>query len=244
MAEVVAANKLQRDNGRLVLGIDVNGATVVREGLKGPWQRTDRLDGINRLYSDEVGRAVAIDSHGQLWRLVGPDYKWKPVPVQGSNGENLTEDMRSVVLASSDESLVVGSDRRMHDLREASFFPGLRNLTQRIAGENIQPQATQSSTAHNGVAGRAIDGNTDGVYARSSVTHTAENDKQSWWEVDLGAVREIYHVKLFNRTDCCTDRLRNFNILISNERLGSGAVVPTAKRVIWRGAFGAKVDEI
>ena len=43
--------------------------------------------------------------------------------------------------------------------------------------------ATQSSTLYGGVAGRAVDGNTDGHYSDSSTTHTAGhggNDPQAW----------------------------------------------------------------
>lgn len=76
--------------------------------------------------------------------------------------------------------------------------------------------ASQSSTTHNGNASRAVDGNTDGKFAANSVTHTASN-AQAWWQVDLGAVKNIGEVVLFNRTDCCNDRLSNFEIKVSND---------------------------
>jgi hypothetical protein len=76
--------------------------------------------------------------------------------------------------------------------------------------------ATQSSTAFGGAASRAVDGNLDGDWNNGSVTHTG-NDAEAWWQVDLGAVRDIGKVVIHNRTDCCTTRLADFDILISND---------------------------
>ncbi|MGB0384421.1 MAG: CotH kinase family protein [Ardenticatenaceae bacterium] len=75
--------------------------------------------------------------------------------------------------------------------------------------------ATQSSTASGGVASRAVDGNTHGKYQENSVTHT-NNEFQAWWEVDLGAVYELDTVRLWNRKDCCADRLSDFHLLLSD----------------------------
>ncbi len=81
----------------------------------------------------------------------------------------------------------------------------------------LKKLAAQSSTAFGGVASRAVDGITDGIFANNSVTHTG-NDSQAWWRVDLGAVHSIDNVKIFNRTDdCCRDRLSAFNVLVFND---------------------------
>jgi cytochrome c peroxidase len=73
----------------------------------------------------------------------------------------------------------------------------------------------QSSTAYSGAASRAVDGNTNGVYNQNSVTHT-NNDTNAWWQVDLGSARTIETIQLFNRTDCCSNRLSNFYVFVSN----------------------------
>ncbi len=72
----------------------------------------------------------------------------------------------------------------------------------------------QSSTGFGGVPGRAVDGNTDGIYNNNSTTHT-NGDANAWWQVDLGASRTITNVVLWNRTDCCADRLSNFYVFVS-----------------------------
>ncbi|MEM6800356.1 MAG: LamG-like jellyroll fold domain-containing protein [Bacteroidota bacterium] len=89
----------------------------------------------------------------------------------------------------------------------------------------LNKTATQSATWP-GSSGRtfdamnAVDGDSNGDSFGNSITHTA-NDLHAWWEVDLGTVYDIASINIWNRTDCCTDRLRNFHILISEEPFDS-----------------------
>jgi hypothetical protein len=86
---------------------------------------------------------------------------------------------------------------------------------------NIAPgrPTTQSSTAYGGSSARAVDGNVDGNYSDGSVTHT-DLESQPWWQVDLGPQSVVATapapwvelVEIYNRTDCCADRLTNFNV--------------------------------
>ena len=74
--------------------------------------------------------------------------------------------------------------------------------------------ASQSSTELNGVASRAIDGNTNGNYSDGSVTHT-NSEANAWWEVDLGTTYPIGDINIFNRTNnCCINRLTNFTVSV------------------------------
>ncbi|UXP32609.1 RICIN domain-containing protein [Reichenbachiella agarivorans] len=74
--------------------------------------------------------------------------------------------------------------------------------------------ATQSSIAYDGAPIRAVDGNTSGVFADNSVSHTNANSSYPWWQVDLGGSYAIGEIKIFNRTDCCSERLANFNVSV------------------------------
>jgi F5/8 type C domain len=76
--------------------------------------------------------------------------------------------------------------------------------------------ASQSSTLNGAGAFRANDGNTDGQFSDNSVSHT-NFEASPWWQVDLGTVQSIGGVVVFNRTDCCTDRLSDFDIFISTD---------------------------
>jgi hypothetical protein len=85
--------------------------------------------------------------------------------------------------------------------------------------------ATQSSTLFIGAAA-AVDGNTDGTFGNSSTTHT-DNTFQPWWQVDLGSVQNLGSIRLWNRTDCCGDRLSNFYVLVSDTPFTSTDLMTT-----------------
>ena len=75
--------------------------------------------------------------------------------------------------------------------------------------------ATLSSTAFGGVASRGNDGNTDGDFNNGSVFHSG-NGKNEWWEIDLGAQYALSQINIYNRTDCCFDRLSNMYVMASD----------------------------
>lgn len=97
--------------------------------------------------------------------------------------------------------------------------------------------ARQSSTQVGGIASRAFDGNTDGTFGKGSVTHT-RSQQNPWWEVTLPERQALGQVVVWNRTDCCADRLSDFWVLVSDkpfatndlEKLLADPAV-TAKRV-------------
>jgi F5/8 type C domain len=74
----------------------------------------------------------------------------------------------------------------------------------------------QSSTAVGGMAARAVDGNTDGDFTHGSVTHT-DSEQSPWIQVDLESVQAIGQVVIWNRTDCCAERLHDFTVRVSND---------------------------
>ncbi|WP_194767235.1 polysaccharide lyase family 7 protein [Tamlana sp. I1] len=77
--------------------------------------------------------------------------------------------------------------------------------------------AEQSSVSHGGDPARAVDGNTSGVWANGSVTHT-QSSSQPWWQVRLGQDYQIGSIKIWNRTDsCCKTRLSNFDVFVYKE---------------------------
>lgn len=70
-------------------------------------------------------------------------------------------------------------------------------------GRNIARfgKASQSTESNGGSAERAIDGRNDGSYGSGTQTHTEENSRNPWWEVDLGSERPIESVVIWNRTE-------------------------------------------
>ena len=79
---------------------------------------------------------------------------------------------------------------------------------------NVGPRgtATQSSEGWSGNPMRAIDGNTDGQWGAGTTTHT--NGSPSWWEVDLRDTYEIWSIWIWNRLDCCSERLVDFTVTV------------------------------
>ena len=80
----------------------------------------------------------------------------------------------------------------------------------------LQGIASQSSNYIDNIASRATDGNTNGQFNDDSVTHT-NADANSWWELDLEQVAYVESIRLWNRTDCCSDRLSNFYVFASEQ---------------------------
>ena len=69
--------------------------------------------------------------------------------------------------------------------------------------------ASQSSTLFGAEADLSNDGNP------YTGPHT-DGPEQAWWEVDLGTTDDISTIDLWNRTDCCFDRLSNFHLFVSD----------------------------
>jgi RHS repeat-associated protein len=105
------------------------------------------------------------------------------------------------------------------------------NGSQSVAPLNLAlgKVATQSSTlafSPPGDASHAVDGNTYGNYMAGSVTHT-NGESQPWWQVDLGSVQSIGKLDIYNRTDCCAERLTNYYLFVSDIPFASTDVAAT-----------------
>ena len=128
------------------------------------------------------------------------------------------------------ETLTVPVNVRVAENAEPGSYPVTLRITDdklatwstaqlRVALPNVAlgKDATQKSTGYDAPASRAVDGNTDGAFFNNSVTHTAEPETEAWWQVDLGASHAVDSVDVWNRTDCCSDRLKDFWVLTSEQ---------------------------
>merc|ERR1712076_162737 len=68
--------------------------------------------------------------------------------------------------------------------------------------------ATASSNAYGGIASRAVDGSTNGHWGGASVTHT-HYESNPWWKVSMPSAYNVQTVMIWNRVDCCWNRLTN-----------------------------------
>jgi YD repeat-containing protein len=93
----------------------------------------------------------------------------------------------------------------------------------------LNKSATQSTTlggASGTTAERAVDGNSSGNWADASIASTT-SESQAWWQVDLGSVQPIESIKIWNRTDCCGDRLSDFYLFLSDQPFTSTDLTAT-----------------
>lgn len=88
--------------------------------------------------------------------------------------------------------------------------------------------ATQSSDYSSKYpAGNAVDG---------SLTNFADtqDSTQPWWQVDTGQSYPIDQIALYNRSDCCADRLADYYVFVSDEPFASTSVADTlAQPGVW-----------
>ncbi len=162
------------------------------EAAKTPVTLAELLDGIP-LLNDPDFRAKAYDKAKPLLDGI-------PADLQGSAGRQAGARGRFVRIELPRRGTLT--------LAEVQVFSD---------SKNIAPQGTakQSSTASGGVAARAIDGRTDGAYGSGTQTHTRENSKDPWWEVDLGGEHPVDSVVVWNRTeDELGKRLEGFTLTI------------------------------
>ena len=118
----------------------------------------------------------------------------------------------------------------------------IRSASAGMANQNLArgKPAKQSSVYRTAGASQAVDGNRDGNYFAGSVAHTWENP-QAWWQVDLGAVYQIDQVVIYNRTDCCSEKLSNFSLWVTKTDVaGSNLAAPGIWRRNYPGKAGRK----
>ncbi|MEZ6057043.1 MAG: plastocyanin/azurin family copper-binding protein [Planctomycetaceae bacterium] len=84
-------------------------------------------------------------------------------------------------------------NKRILTLAEVEVISGGKNVAR-------EGKATQSSTNGDGVAQRALDGNTSPDWNKNGQTHTENAGTNGpWWEVDLGKAVDVERVGIFNR---------------------------------------------
>lgn len=97
----------------------------------------------------------------------------------------------------------------IYDSNECSST--VTNLTQ-----NSGVVATSNTVSYGGNPERAIDNNTNGAYFNNSVSHTSSTTANDWITIDLGSEQYIDELAIFNRTDCCSNRLSSSYVMTSS----------------------------
>ncbi|MEM9203082.1 MAG: discoidin domain-containing protein [Actinomycetota bacterium] len=110
-----------------------------------------------------------------------------------------------------------------------------------VSGTGI---ATQSSDADDTrTADRAIDGERSGDDAAAAVAATLP-ESEAWWEVDLGASHLLNAINVWNRTDCCTADLADFEILIGETPFTTMTLAEARAAAVWSTAVTGEMGQL
>ena len=153
--------------------------------------------------------------------VMGPEDQWYEWDVS-SYLSGLSDESVSFVLydENADNRTIRFSSKEGDHPPELKVLYNSEQNNPTVSNLALSKSVVQSTTAFGGLASRAVDGNTSGVWRDGSTTHTS-NSTQPWWQVDLGVDSTVQNVVLFNRTDsCCTSRLSNFYVLVSDTPFG------------------------
>jgi hypothetical protein len=181
-------------------------------GKPAPWRTLKAAGPAGEAVPQEDGAFLAADAAGTVSVRTTTDLarvnalRLELLPPQAVGGQGPKKDP---VLARVGLSILPGVPQPVKARTVRLELPGpakmlhVAEVQVFAGGTNVAPKgkATQSTTAYEGPASLAVDGNTNGDYhASKSVTHTAVEDNP-WWQVDLGAEMPVERVVVWNRTD-------------------------------------------
>ena len=76
---------------------------------------------------------------------------------------------------------------------------------------NTEKHASQSSVGWGGLPARGIDGRISGTWSKGTCTHSA-NAGSNQWRVELLDHYDVDSVVIFNRMDCCQNRINGAKV--------------------------------
>ncbi len=201
-------------------GIQIVGGSKVGYINNNDWIRFEDFDfsGASsvsvRASSGKSGGTIELRAGGANGDLLGK------VTVSNTGGWNTMKTFTGSINDDSNNSdlylVFKGGSGYLLDVDSFSFS-GSNTNNPSSGGTNLAlgKTAEQLSTSYGGSASRAVDGDTNGKWSNGSVTHT-NNQLRPWWQVQLGANYKIGTIKIWNRTDCCSNRLSNFDVFVYN----------------------------
>lgn len=96
-------------------------------------------------------------------------------------------------------------------LREVEVYD-MNGINRALSG--VATQSTDLDVARE--ASTAINGDKT-TLTQYNISHTLSTANE-WWELDLGQEYNISKIKVFNRVDCCFDRLNEYKLLLLNSQ--------------------------
>jgi hypothetical protein len=171
-----------------------------RENVAGVYTEIQKPEVINT-HVAEAGHAKIMDGGQQ--DLISP-----------------TTASQDSISASPVEALAAGAGRKLLEKSKATTGAGNPlDLTGALVKEG--------PTTHYDGATAAVDGVVSASNLAWSQCKQYTTGSNPWWGVDLGSNMKVTKVKLYNRNDCCADRLESVSIYLGNswDSYSSNAVV-------------------
>ena len=127
----------------------------------------------------------------------------------------------SVPVASLDLTPYVGIGSQTVVPLHSSHLPSLfrsENFARACGNDGLQPCPTTQISNYDAprVPSKAVDGNTNTEWLAESCAATGSANNP-WWSVDMERTRSVGSVKIWNRGDCCSDRLQGFEVWIGDD---------------------------
>jgi hypothetical protein len=205
---------------------DVGGGYNVGWTADGEWLEYTIYDVIAGTYQIDLRIAVNTDVSGKAIVVILDGKTLGTVDlVNTGDWQNWqTLSLENVEIAAGSDQVLrlefVGGGVNLNSIEFLAGAPTSGNIA-------LGKTATQSTTGYDGLASRAVDGNTDGVWVNGSVTHTL-TESEAWWQVDLEAVADIDVINVWNRSDsCCASRTSNFYVFVSDTPFDSNNLTDT-----------------
>ena len=115
---------------------------------------------------------------------------------------------------------------RVDNLHDASMgLPPLRELA------HGKPATQSSDYDWGGTFPFGADKSVDGDLSDFSTTSGGE--AQPWWQVDLGSSADLEKIKIYNRTDCCAERTKDYYVLVSDQPFSGTLADQLDKPGVW-----------
>lgn len=136
------------------------------------------------------------------------------------HGPGRTDRGRSIILNSNTPELASKNFNDIGSTIIVERVDGANNFSTTSSKNIAKGKSCKSSSVNfGGAASRAVDGNTNGIYTNNSCTHS-QDEKDPWWEIDLGAYYDVSKIVIWNRTDdCCWNRLQGFYVMASEKAI-------------------------
>ncbi|WP_373331290.1 galactose-binding domain-containing protein [Salmonirosea aquatica] len=214
--------KLVSANGRFQLRGTPDGTFVIEALPGGQVAYTFPLnDGLNSaprmsfLSYNPDGNVVINSSQKKAYYATNGSDRAAPIILYKSDHAELTDDGRFVLVDKNGNEIWSATGKLVPKTNPSNASKG---TVTNLALNKPTKQSSDMDPRYAG-SGKAVDGNTDGSFkmsdTKNSITHT-NDERSAWWEVDLGAVYDIEKIVIWNRQDCCWDRLQNFIVLTSS----------------------------